>query len=211
MAVRRMAMGRRAAVLALWGATLVFAGCDAARRATRATAFRGVELRSPDPAPPLRLATATGDTFDLAQQRGRVVLLFFGYTHCPDVCPTTLADWARVRSALGDAADQVRFVFVSVDPERDTPAVSQAYASSFDSSFVGLTADDTALTELRDQLHIVAQAEAPTDSTGYGVAHSAQVFLIDPEGRVRLLYPFGSTPRDMAEDISVLLDRARRS
>ncbi|HEY0972598.1 MAG TPA: SCO family protein [Gemmatimonadales bacterium] len=183
--------------------------------------FRGVALDPPEPAPALRLANAAGDTFDLAAERGRAVLLFFGYTRCPDVCPTTLADWARVRNELGDAADDVRFVFVSVDPERDTPAVAQEYASRFDSSFVGLSAERASLPALLAAWRIAAYEEpAPLpDSVAaadtlppgmigedYFVAHSSQTFLVDPEGRLRALYPVGTTAQDLVEDLRRVLD-----
>ncbi|MHB1225137.1 MAG: SCO family protein [Gemmatimonadaceae bacterium] len=186
------------------------AGCDAVREAASGVpggGFRGVELSEPAPAPELRLTAADGSTFDLAAERGHVVLLFFGYTHCPDVCPTTLADWARVRAALSDdEASRARFVFVSVDPERDTPEASRAYARQFDSTFIGLTADQATIGRLRGRLNLVAQSEVADSGSAYAVAHSSQVFLIDQEGRLRLLYPFGSTATDMTEDIRRLLD-----
>lgn len=203
-------LGRVARSVMLAGLTALagLAGCDMVRGAAGGVpggGFRGVELSATTPAPELRLPTADGATFDLAAQRGRVVMLFFGYTHCPDVCPTTLADWARVRAALGDDASRVRFVFVSVDPDRDTPAVAQEYARGFDSTFIGLSADQATIARLRDRLNLVAQSEAADSSGAYGVAHSSQVFLVDPDGRLRLLYPFGSTARDMTEDIRRLL------
>ena len=103
-----------AAVIALGLA----AGCDGP--------MHGTVVEQPSAAPPLVLTDASGARFELAERRGDLVLLFFGYTHCPDVCPTVLADWARVRQALGSKAEGVRFVFVSVDPDRDTPAVASA-------------------------------------------------------------------------------------
>lgn len=205
---------RRLALAA--AATLVVAACN------DPASFRGVALDPPEPAPTLRLAGAQGDTFDLASERGRAVLVFFGYTHCPDICPTTLADWARVRTALGDDAGKVRFVFVSVDPERDTPEVSARYAHQFDPSFVGLTADRASLPALLSAWRIAAYEEPaplPDSASGsaadtlppgmvgddYMVAHSSQTFLIDPEGRLRVLYPAGSTSQDMIEDLKRLL------
>jgi protein SCO1/2 len=203
--------------------------------------FRGIALDPPEPAPAMRLATAQGDTFDLAEQRGKVVLLFFGYTQCPDVCPTTLSDWARIRTELGDDADEVRFVFVSVDPARDTPQASAAYARKFDPSFVGLTADPAMLPTLMKGFKITAfetpaqMAAAAGDSTGaaapgasadhaghapaagtaadsaqpapeYYVAHSSQVFLVDPDGKIRALYPSGATTQDLLADVRRVMD-----
>ncbi len=185
-------------------AAVLAGGCDTVRDAASG-GFNGVELADPKAAPDITIADADGQLFDLSEQRGKVVLLFFGYTHCPDVCPTTLADWARVRAALGADADKVRFVFVSVDPDRDTPAVSHGYATQFDTSFIGLTADDATIDRLRSGLNIFAQAEQADSSGAYGVAHSAQVFLVDRKGRLRILYPFGSTAGDMLGDIQRLI------
>jgi len=188
-------------------AVCLLSGCDAIRDVGAAAAgpFRGVEVAEPAPAPQLVLPMANGGTFDLAEERGRVVLLFFGYTHCPDICPTTLSDWALVADSLGEDAERARFVFVSVDPERDTPDVAQAYAARFNPAFLGLTAPDSVTARLRGTLNLVAQAE-PSETEGeYGVAHSSQVFLVDPEGRLRLLYPFGSTAQDMLLDVRRLL------
>lgn len=208
MSSRIRAMSRRAALALMATVMLGSTGCDTLRGAASGVpggGFRGVELSEPSPAPALTLTAADGVPFDLAAERGRVVLLFFGYTHCPDICPTTLADWARVRAALGDAASRVRFVFVSVDPDRDTPAVAEAYARRFDPSFIGLSADHATIGRLRDGLNLVAQSDVADSSGGYGVAHSSQVFLVDPEGRLRLLYPFGATSDDMLQDVRRLL------
>ena len=167
---------------------------------------RGIALDPPRDAPALRLAGAAGDTFDLAEQRGRAVLLFFGYTRCPDVCPTTLADWSRVRQALGDDAARVRFVFVSVDPARDTPELAQRYAHGFDSTFVGLVADSTLMARLTTDFQVAAY-ESPGEHEGHVmVSHGSQVFLFDPEGRLRVLHTAGSTAEDLAADVERVLD-----
>ena len=210
-----------------WRRVVLAAAASAVVACDDPASFRGVALDPPEPAPALRLVSAGGDTFDLASERGRAVLLFFGYTRCPDICPTTLADWARVRGQLGDDADRVRFVFVSVDPERDPPEVSQRYARQFDSSFVGLTADRASLPSLLSAWRIAAYEEpaplpdsaaesaaaSPADTLppgmfgdDYMVAHSAQTFLVDPEGRLRVLYPVGSTASDVVEDVRRVLD-----
>ncbi len=185
-------------------AVVLAGGCDTIRDAASG-GFNGVELTDLKTAPEISLADADGNLFELGAQRGRVVLLFFGYTHCPDICPTTLADWSRVRAALGADADKVRFVFVSVDPDRDTPAISQAYATRFNPAFIGLTADDATIARLRSGLNLVAQVEQADSSGVYGVAHSSQVYLVDQKGRLRILYPFGSTAGDMLGDIQRLV------
>ena len=132
-------------------------------------------LRSAD-APALRLATAAGDTFDLERQRGMVSVLFFGYTRCPDICPLTMQDLAAVKRRLGGRADSVRFVFVSVDPARDTPAATAAWVARFDSSFVGLAGDSAAIERARNAFHVSAWNE--TDR----VTHTATVHVIGKDG-----------------------------
>ncbi len=100
--------------------------------ACKPVTYHGTAYDPPEPAPPLALSRADGSPFSLAAQRGSVVLLYFGYTHCPDLCPTTLADWHRARAALGRDAERTRWVFVSVDPARDDPVTLQRYVSGFD-------------------------------------------------------------------------------
>ncbi len=188
-------------------ATLVAAAIVTALGAcSQAGSFNGVEVLPPSGAPALQLADASGGTFDLAAEKGNVVLLFFGYTHCPDICPTTLADWARVRQALGERADGVRFVFVSVDHDRDTPATADAYAKRFDPAFVGLAADSATLASLQTGFGVTSYREAPLASGGYTVAHSSQSFLVDRQGRLRLLYPFGATSTELVQDLERLVD-----
>ena len=166
--------------------------------------FNGVELIPPDPAPQLSLTTAAGETFAVHEQEDSVVLLFFGYTHCPDVCPTTLADWSRARQALGEKAAGVRWVFVSVDPERDTPEVADEYAKQFDSSFIGVSADSATIAAIQEGFHISAWRDPAPDDSPYTLTHSSQTFLVDRTGQLRLLYPYGFTSEELAEDLARL-------
>ena len=186
-------------------ASLGLAALAAAAACDDRASFRGVALDPPEPAPALRLASAAGDTFDLAAQRGNVVLLFFGYTQCPDVCPTTMAEWARVRQALGDDASRVRFVFVSVDTARDTPAIASAYARRFDSTFVGLVADSATMARLTPDFHLAAHA-VPGEAGGYTMSHGSHFLVYDPRGRLRVLHTSGSTADDVRADVERLLD-----
>ena len=188
--LRRLAAS--AALLAL------AAGCE-----DRAS-FRGVALDPPEPAPALRLTGADGETFDLAAERGKVVLLFFGYTRCPDVCPTTLAEWAQVRRALGEDAERVRFVFVSVDRETDTPAMARDYARRFDPSFVGLVADSLTMTRLTPDFHLAAHA-VPGAAGEYTMSHGSHFLIYDPRGRLRVMHTTGSTADDVRADVQRLL------
>jgi len=145
----------------------------------------GGEEPWPRPAPAMRLTQDDGAVFDLAEQRGKVVVLFFGYTHCPDVCPTTMADFQSAKRTLGARADRVRWVFVSVDWGRDRPADAMRYARAFDPSFVGLAGDSAALAPILRGFGAAAFRE-PADSLGnYAVMHTASVFVVDPAGRLR--------------------------
>jgi protein SCO1/2 len=179
--------------------------------------FYGTEMPGPRPAPALRLVEHGGRPFDLAAERGHVVLLFFGYTHCPDICPTTLADWRRVKAALGRDTARVRFVFVTTDPARDTPEVTQRYARQFDPSFVGLSGDSATLAELERGFMSRSYREPTRDSTGqpvtdphaghtaYSVAHTSRVFVIDPDGNWRLVLPAGAGVAVTLADVRTLL------
>ena len=103
--------------------------------------MHGTMVTDPQPAPALVLTGADGTRFDLAAEKGKVVLIYFGYTHCPDACPTMLSDWAKVRRTMGKNGDHVRFVFATVDPDRDTPQVAADYAKKFDDAILGLAVE----------------------------------------------------------------------
>jgi protein SCO1/2 len=167
--------------------------------------LRGTEVTPPKPAPDFALTDAEGREFRLSDQRGRSVLLFFGYTSCPDVCPTTLAEFKRVRTLLGPQADRVRFVFISVDPERDTPEKMLAYARAFDPSFIGLSGTDEQLAKIWRDYGIVRQKEETGSAGGYFVTHTARSFGVDPAGNLRVSFPFGTDPADIAADVRYLL------
>lgn len=207
-----------AAALALAAAALAGTACDGARAALRPfhaltnAPYHGVAYDPPGAAPALHLATAAGGAFDLARataDSGRAALVFFGYTHCPDVCPTTLADWARVKRLLGADAARVRFVFVTVDPERDSAAAVARYVAQFDPAFVGLAPSRAALDAAERAWGVASYREEPAaggGGAGYTVAHPAQVFAVDPAGRLRLFYGLGARPADVADDLRRLLD-----
>ncbi|MDZ7629873.1 MAG: SCO family protein [Gemmatimonadaceae bacterium] len=169
--------------------------------------FNGVELDPPEPAPALTLADSSGARFDLAAQKGKVVLVFFGYTHCPDVCPTTLVEWRHAADSLGTESAKVRFVFVSVDPERDTPALSQRYAARFSPAFLGLTGTRADIDATLKAWKLAAFRDGiPGDTSAtYTVSHPSQVFVVDRDGQLRLMHRAGLTPHEIASDIRALL------
>lgn len=168
-------------------------------------AFHGSELTPPRLAPAVALTDQHGQPFDLASQHGKVVLLFFGYTNCPDVCPTTLSDFITVKERLGKRADDVRFVFVSVDPARDTPERLTQYLDFFDPSFIGLTGTPEQIDAVKQGYGVFSQARESTSSLGYLVDHTTTTFLIDPDGNERLVYGYGTDPAAIAEDVSHLV------
>ncbi len=181
-------------------AALALAGCRA-----EPPHLSGVQFSPPEPAPALRLTDVEGKVFELAAQRGRVVLLYFGYTHCPDICPTTLSDWAKARAALGAAGEKVQLVFVSVDPERDTPGVSAAYVKQFSASIVGLTASAADLDTIKKDWGFAVMKEETGSPAGYGVSHPGQTYVVDAQGLGREVLPPGTPPATIASDLKALI------
>lgn len=153
-----------------------------------------------------RLSDHNGKTRTLADFRGKVVAMFFGYTHCPDVCPTTLSDLARAMRLLGNDADRVQVLFITVDPERDTQEMLAQYTPAFHPSFLGLNGDAQATARAAKAFY-VAYDKRPTAS-GYNMDHSVGTFLVDPEGRVRLRAPHAQRAEWFADDIRLLLGGA---
>jgi protein SCO1/2 len=167
----------------------------------------GMIITSPLPAAPLAIPDSRGRLFDLAAQKGKPVLLYFGYTHCPDVCPQTLADFARARRLAGGAAAGVPFVFVTVDPDRDTPAVAESYARQFDSTFVGLAPSKSQLDTIKAVWGFAVERDSMPGMKAdeYGVTHPAGVFFIDRDGKVEFIFAPGTKPQDIATDLRRLL------
>ncbi len=184
-----------------------------------ATALAGCERAAQQPA--LQLTDITGAKFGrdfrltdhngrertLADFRGKVVTVFFGYTHCPDVCPTVLAEMAQVMRELGPDAEKVQVLFVTVDPERDTPAVLQRYVPAFHPGFLGLYGDADAIARTAREFKIVYQKQA-LPGGGYTVDHSAGTYIYDPEGRLRLYASYGSGAAKLLHDIRILLQNS---
>lgn len=149
------------------------------------------------------LTDHNGKPRTLADYRGKVVALFFGYTHCPDVCPTTLADMAQTMQKLGKDAGRVQVLFVTIDPERDKPEMLAQYVPAFYPSFLGLHGDAQATAQAAKAFYI--GYEKRPAATGYTMDHTVGTFLIDPKGKVRLRAPFGQSADWLAEDIRLLL------
>ena len=172
-----------------------------------APSFRGSVLAEPVAVPDFSLTDEDGGAFRLSEQQGNVVLFFFGYTQCPDVCPTTLAAWRRVHEALGDDAERVRFVFVTVDPERDTAERLGLHVNAFNPDFIGLTGPQKDLEAIYEVFNVVYEKDTSSGSAaGYLISHTATTFVLDPEGQWRLRETYGTDVEDIVHDIQLLLE-----
>lgn len=147
-----------------------------------------------------------GKPMSLSDLRGKPVLLYFGYTFCPDVCPTTMSDFIRVKQSLGDQADQLTVLMVSVDPDRDTPEVLHRYLGAFDPSFIGMSGDDATLRKIGSEYGLYYKRHnVEGSSAAYLVDHSAAAYLIDKQGRLRMVYSYGTPPTVIAPDVERLI------
>ena len=151
------------------------------------------------------LDSSLGHPVSLADFRGKHTLLYFGYTMCPDVCPTTLADLRTMMAALGDKAQDVQVLFVSVDPERDTPERLAAYLKYFDPTFVGLTGVPEEIEPVASKFGIFYAKHEADSAANYLVDHTSVVVVVDPEGRPRLMFPHGTTGEQMAQDLGKMI------
>lgn len=161
------------------------------------------------PAPEFALKGSDGAALNLARFKGKLVLLVFGFTNCPEVCPTTLATLAQARKELGAAAADVQVVYVTVDPERDDIPRIRQYLAAFDPSFIGGTEAPARLAEMRKRYGVVAEkiaARQPTAANAaYGMNHSTSVWLIDRAGKLKAMMPYGHEAKDFVHDLQLLL------
>jgi protein SCO1/2 len=151
------------------------------------------------------LSDPAGAPRTLADYRGKAVVVFFGYTQCPDVCPTTLAALAEAMKKLGAEADRVQVVFITVDPERDTPELLAKYVPSFDPRFVGLHGDADATARTAREFKVIYQKQPGVAPGSYSMDHSAGAYIFDPQGRLRLYVGHSQTPEVFAHDLHELL------
>lgn len=167
--------------------------------------FKGVDLTGAEYAKGLNLTDQEGRSRTLAEFKGKVVVVFFGYTQCPDVCPTTLAELAEVKRSLGADGDRLQGIFVTVDPERDTAPMLKAYLASFDPSFVALrgSAEQTKAAAKEFKVYF-AKVPGKTPES-YTMDHTAASFIFDTQGRVRVFTRYGSGAQGLADDIKLLL------
>lgn len=187
---------------------LIFtAGCSAATSTPYAKELRGAVFDPPRSIEDFTFASTEGDPFTLSQHQGQVILLYFGYRTCPDFCPTTFAELKRVYAELGEPADKLKIVFVTVDPERDTLDNLTLYTHAFHEDFIGLRDDGAELKELMGEFGVVAEKRQLGDSAlSYLIDHTASVFLIGKDGRLEAQYLYGTDYRDIVHDLRLILD-----
>jgi protein SCO1/2 len=171
----------------------------------RGPTFQSTDITGADFGKELALIDHNGQQRRLSDFRGKVVVVFFGFTHCPDVCPTTLMELARALKTLGPDAQRVQVLMVTVDPERDTPQVLKQYVTALDPSFLGLTGDSEAIARAAREFKVFYQ-KSPGGAPGtYSVDHSSGSYVFDPAGRLRLLVGYGQGADAFAHDIRELL------
>jgi protein SCO1/2 len=193
-------------ITALSAASAGLAACDKLGLGGAAKpGFKGIDLTGADYAREFQLTDQHGQTRTLGDFRGKVLVIFFGFTQCPDVCPTTLAELAAVKKALGPDGEQVQGIFITVDPERDTPDLLKAYLANFDPGFVALrgTADQTKAVAKEFK---VFYSKVPGETEGsYTIDHTAASYLFDRQGRVRVFSRYGSGAQVLTDDLKLLL------
>lgn len=170
-----------------------------------APSFKATDVTGADYAKSFQLTDHTGKDRTLADFGGKAVVIFFGFTHCPDVCPTTLAGMRAAMEKLGDDAKRVQVLFVTIDPERDTRELLAQYVPSFDPSFIGLYGDADATARVAKEFKVFYQKVPGTTPGSYTMDHSAGSYVFDPQGRLRLYVRHGANPDDIAADLKLLL------
>ena len=170
--------------------------------------FNAVDVTGADWGRSLELLDHHGKRRTLADFRGKVVMLFFGFTHCPDVCPTALATLAQARRLVGEDAARVQGLFVTVDPKRDTPELLGKYVSAFDPTFLGLYGDAVATERAAKEFKIHYRAQPPDRNGAYAVDHSGQIYVLDTRGRLRLyIRSHDAAPGAIAHDLRLLIEQ----
>jgi protein SCO1 len=167
--------------------------------------FNSVDITGANYAREFALTDQNGQKKTLADYRGKVVLMFFGYTQCPDVCPTTMADMAQVKAKLGSAGDKLQVLFVTVDPERDTQQLLASYVPGFDKTFVGLFGTPEETARVAKEFKVIYQKVPGKTPTSYSIDHTAGSYVFDPQGRVRLFVRHSQSVDSIAADIKRLL------
>jgi protein SCO1/2 len=167
--------------------------------------FEAVDITGVEWGKDFKLTDHTGRPRTLADFRGKAVAMFFGFTHCPDMCPTAMAELAEVLKLLGDEAGRVQVLFVTVDPKRDTPALLSQYVPAFHPAFLGLYGNAEETERTAKEFKVYYHANVANERGAYSVDHSGQVLVFDPQGRLRLMVKQDLSPEAMAHDLRLLL------
>ena len=190
-------------VAAILGTSLV--ACKDSAEAPPKASFNAVDMTGADYAKDFALSDADGKPRTLADFKGKVVVLFFGYAQCPDVCPTTMTEMAQVRQQLGADGDKLQVIFVTVDPERDNATVMKAYTNAFDPTFIALIPTPDQLAAMAKDFKFYYKKVDGTTPTSYTMDHSAASYVYDTQGRLRLYARYGAGAAPMVADVKTLI------
>jgi protein SCO1/2 len=196
---------RLSTLLLSCSAVLLLAACDAPAIFTNNSGFHAHPVTADNIGRDFHLVDHHGQPRQLADFRGKVVVLFFGYTQCPDVCPTTLSTMAEVMRQLGDAASKVQVLFITLDPDRDTRELLAAYVPQFHADFLGLSGDAQTTAATAREFHVYYLKQGGSAENSYSIDHTANSYIYDPQGRLRLLANYGETAEHISSDIRQLL------
>ena len=184
---------------------LALTGCSEKATGPSAEKFKSTDITGADFGKDFKLNDHHGQPRTLADFKGKVVVLFFGYTHCPDVCPTTLTDMALALKKLGADADKVRVLFVTVDPARDTPELLAQYVPSFNPEFLGMYGDEAATAQVAKDFHVYFHKQEGKSANQYAVDHTAGTYVFDRDGKIRLYISYGQDAETIAHDLRLLV------
>lgn len=196
----RFSATRRRIVLAVSGTALLLAACS------KPYAFHGVDITGVPYASGFALTDFNGKQRTLSDFAGKVVVMYFGYTQCPDICPAALQVVAQAVQDLGDKARDVQFLFVTVDPQRDTPAILKAYVTHFNPSFLALTGTPAQIDQTAKDFKVYYKKVPGKTPGSYTMDHTAGFYVFDPKGRIRLFEREGVSATDLAQDLKALID-----
>ncbi len=170
--------------------------------------FRGSLIDPAVPAPEFSLRSSQGGEYSIVSRNGKFILIFFGYTHCPDVCPTTLYEMKEIKTRLKDKSENIEFVFITVDPDRDTQEQLTRYLASFDGSFFGLTGTTQQLEKVWKDYGVYREIQETNNSLGYLVDHTSRLYLINSQGELMMTYLYETTLDEIVSDLNYLIKKA---
>ncbi len=190
-------------IFALFVIALLIAACGSQQ--VDPSQFRGTVLPTPIPAPDFSLKNGVGETVNLSDFEDEIVLLYFGYTFCPDICPTTLSELKKVQQELDEKGEKIQVVMVTVDPDRDTPQKLAEYVTHFHPDFVGLSGNKAEINAAGEGYGLYYEQHEGSAATGYLVDHTARVFVVDSQGNYQLSFSYGTPVEDIVHDLRLLM------